>query len=433
MSDRTGPPLLRPIPRRPFEIGIESPTTPDDCDSAPPSPGSDANQSFLELRRVLRASSSFQDDSISRATSYKNLTSSTLAGIYSPTISGYPAGDAVYGSELADTPWGTGAETPATTAPARGSVDEDLYRLLQDRSSQLKRRRSSALSNRLGHGLLHHHQQQQQFSAEQTTLSLGIRTTVLFVLGLGYGALLSRLSTEQAWAPFPVEGILKSNYTSEYLACWGVFGVVLGSLLPWFDGKWEQVFEKAESDDDDESVQEGEAPGTDWALVVRGVGAFAGIVFAIVSPLFDVLTCGAPQETNIFSQRKVPWASTMQVSMTLAMVNPFLWYLIDRSKPGFLLSTAVGLAGSGLLMGLNSEFMPTPAGYATPELLNQNGTGHAGAGSLMLGGLATQRTIETGMWVLSVLFCSCVCFGNIGRRLALNKSAAGRGRWAGLR
>ncbi|KUI54413.1 Insulin-induced gene 2 protein [Cytospora mali] len=400
MSDRTAPPILRPIPRRPFEIGVESPTPPDDDDSAPPSPSSDANQSFLELRRVFNSA---HDDSISRATSYKNLTSSTLAGIYSPNISGYPANDAVYGSELPDTPWGTGAETPATAA--RGSVDEEIYRLLKDRSSLLKRRRSSVLSNRSGQSL------PQQPSGQQTTLSLGIRTAVLFVLGMGYGALLSRLSTEQKWAPFPVEGIINSNYNSEYLACWGFFGVVLGSLLPWFDGKWEKVFENEESDVDDEAVPEGEAPGTDWALVVRGVGTFAGIVFAI---------------------RKVPWASTMQVSMTLAMVNPFLWYLIDRSKPGFLLSAAVGLAGSVLLMGLNSEVMPTPAGYLS-ELLNQNYTGQAGAGPLMLGGLATQRTIETGIWVLSVLFCSCVCFGNIGRRLALNKSAAGRGRWGGLR
>lgn len=276
MSDRTGPPLIRPIPRRPFEIGIESPTPPDDDDndSAPPSPGSDANQSFLELRRALRISTQ-QDDSISRATSYKNLTSSTLAGIYSPNISGYPAGDAVYGSELADTPWGTGAETPATAA--RGTVDEEVYRLLKDRTSQLKRRRSSALSDRSGGGL------QKQSSGDQTTLSLGIRTVVLFVLGMAYGALLSRLSTEQSWAPFPVEGIIKSNYSSEYLACWGFFGVILGSLLPWFDGKWEEVFEEVESDDNDEAVQDGEVPGTDWALVVRGVGAFAGIVFAIVS------------------------------------------------------------------------------------------------------------------------------------------------------
>lgn len=124
----------------------------------------------------------------------------------------------------------------------------------------------------------------------------------------------------------------------------------------------------------------------------------------------------------------------MQVSLTLAMVNPFLWYLIDRSKPGFLLSAAVGLAGSIVMMGLNPEIMPTPKGYSSAySYQNYTGGGEQDGGPLMLGGLATQRTIETGIWVLSVLFCSCVCFGNIGRRLALNRSAAGRGRWGGLR
>lgn len=135
----------------------------------------------------------------------------------------------------------------------------------------------------------------------------------------------------------------------------------------------------------------------------------------------------------------------MQVSLTLAMANPLLWYLIDRSKTGFLLSAAVGLAGSIVSLGLNPEIMPAPTGFAgyLDDRNSYNATGggsHDAASSssssaetLMLGGLATQRTIETGIWVISVLFCSCVCFGNIGRRLALNRSAAGRGRWGGLR
>lgn len=55
-----------------------------------------------------------------------------------------------------------------------------------------------------------------------------------------------------------------------------------------------------------------------------------------------------------------------------------------------------------------------------------------GADVLMLGGLAKQETVETGMWMLSVLFCSCVCFGNIGRRLTWSRSAATKGRWAGV-
>ncbi|KAH8783281.1 insulin-induced protein [Diaporthe sp. PMI_573] len=408
MSEDGGPQLFRPIARRPFELGLMSPTPPDD-DSAPPSPTSNANANANQGPSLLdpRAFAGPAGDSISRAASYKNLTSSTLAGIYSHNVSGYPAGDNVYGSEPPDTPWGTGAETPATAA--RGSVDESIYRLVKDRSSLLKRRRSSALSARSarsGNSL-----QQQQGSPTQTALSLALRTAFLFVLGLGYGAILSRLSTEQQWASFPVEGIIRHRYDSAYLACWGVFGVALGSLLPWFDGKWEQAFEKVEDEAEEDFKEEEEDPGTDWALVVRGVGAFVGIVFAI---------------------RKVPWASTMQVSMTLFMANPFLWYLIDRSKSGFLLSAAVAWAGSVVLVGLNPDIVPAPSGFSS-EFLGRNHTGNAGGEPLMLGGLATQKTIETAIWVLSVLFCSCVCFGNIGRRLALNRSAAGRGRWGGLK
>lgn len=283
MSEDGGPHIFRPIPRRPFELGLMSPTPPDD-DSAPPSPTSNANasQGFL---LDPRAFSGPAGDSISRAASYKNLTSSTLAGIYSPNISGYPASDTVYGSEPPDTPWGTGAETPATAA--RGSVDESIYKLVKDRSSLLKRRRSSALSNRSGNSL---QQLQQGGSPTQTALSLALRTTFLFVLGLGYGAILSRLSTEQQWASFPVEGMIRHRYNSAYLACWGVFGVALGSLLPWFDGKWEQAFEKSEEEDEEDFKEEEEDPGTDWALVVRGVGAFVGIVFAIVSCSFSLGT-----------------------------------------------------------------------------------------------------------------------------------------------
>jgi hypothetical protein len=126
-------------------------------------------------------------------------------------------------------------------------------------------------------------------------------------------------------------------------------------------------------------------------------------------------------------QRKLPWASTLQVSLTLALVNPFLWYLIDRSKPGFLLSAAVGITGSAVLLGINPDMMPTPSGSV------YRNESSSVAEPLVLGGLASQETIETGIWMISVLFCSCVCFGNIGRRLALNRSAAARGRWGGDR
>lgn len=123
------------------------------------------------------------------------------------------------------------------------------------------------------------------------------------------------------------------------------------------------------------------------------------------------------------SQRKLPWASTLQVSLTLALVNPVLWYLIDRSKPGFLLSAFVGLVGTTVLLSLNPEMMPSPA--SSPSLMTLNST--ATPVVLALSGIMTQKTIECGTWIISVLFCSTVCFGNIGRRLALQKRQINKG------
>jgi hypothetical protein len=94
-------------------------------------------------------------------------------------------------------------------------------------------------------------------------------------------------------------------------------------------------------------------------------------------------------------------------------VNPVLWYLIDRSKIGFVLSTGVGATGTALLLASNPDMMPTPA------LHPKNGTG--GGGPTVLQSYVSRESIEGGIWTLSVLFCSCVCFGNVGRILALRK------------
>lgn len=251
--------IHRPIPRRPFDLGLASLTLPDeDQDSPPSSPrpysleDEQAGQNYLDPNAFNRPI-----DSSSRAESYRFLTSSTLSGIYSPNISGYEE-----------------ADTPAMGTPMRGKLDDSVYKLVKDRSSMLSRRRSSTVSGKSGQG----------FQPASTT-ALILRTGLLFVLGMGYGALLLRLSTEQKWTSFPVEGIIKPGHDGKYLAAWGLCGVFLGSLLPWFDGKWEETFEKGQDDRLENDIEDDEdAPGTDWALVVRGIGAFAGIVFAIVSP-----------------------------------------------------------------------------------------------------------------------------------------------------
>src|SRR3954447_20994915 len=59
----------------------------------------------------------------------------------------------------------------------------------------------------------------------------------------------------------------------------------------------------------------------------------------------------------VVAQRKLPWQSTMQASLALSLVNPALWYLIDRSWTGFWLSSFVGVVGTIFLVGLNPEFV----------------------------------------------------------------------------
>lgn len=262
MSD-DGPQIVRPIPRRPFNVNFTRATPPEDP-STPELP----NDASFGSRLLSAAWEKLGDtpgagaSTISRPPSIMNLTSSTLYGIYSPTAS---KGDRGFAEpQDGETPWGTGAQTPIK----RPSVDEATYELMRDR--HMKRRRSS-------------------FKAEATTktetskLSIALRTSLLFVLGLGYGALVTRFQAEQKLS----SGIIDPTYNKTYLAFWGVSGVFLGSLLPWFDTFWEEAFPNAENEGagvgEDEEEDRAAATASDWTLVMRAIGAFVGIVFAIVS------------------------------------------------------------------------------------------------------------------------------------------------------
>lgn len=112
-------------------------------------------------------------------------------------------------------------------------------------------------------------------------------------------------------------------------------------------------------------------------------------------------------------QRRLPWQSTLQVSLTLALVNPVLWYLVDRSKAGFLISTVVGLTGTAVLSAVSPDIVPSPA-IVTPL----GGSVPNSISGMAPQGLVSPESIAVWTWIASVLFCSCVCFGNIGRRLA---------------
>lgn len=405
------PPLLRPTPRRPFDLNLTNATPPDT--STNPSPASEpTNPNLLDAKNLSPGGA--DTPSFSRTRSILNLTSSTLFGIYSPT--GYNTE-----REEPTTPWGTGAETPRTRT---GSLDGHTPAAYGKTAPRLHQRRSS--------------QHVPQTPLPNYLLNLAFRIVLLFTLGMGYGTLVTHLHNDQKLAPFQVEGIIKPSYDWRYLVFWGVCGVGLGSLLPWVDMLWEDTDSdisplSLEKDrivvvEEDGVVSSGSGLGADWNPVVRSIGAFVGIAFAIVS----LTTTNGAEHNNfithadlpLFPQRKLPWASTLQVSLTLALVNPVLWYLIDRSKPGFLLSAAVGLLGTLSLLLLNPEMMPAPATSSNQNVLysgdghGTNGTG-VHTGNRLMGGLVAQETVECGTWIISVLFCSCVCFGNIGRMLAL--------------
>lgn len=93
--------------------------------------------------------------------------------------------------------------------------------------------------------------------------------------------------------------------------------------------------------------------------------------------------------------------------------------MIDRTQTGFVLATTVGIAGMSVVLGMNPELIPASTGPSVGTTF-LNGTGWENS----LGAGITQESIAVRTWVASVIFCACVCFGNIGRQLAIG--ATGR-------
>ncbi|KAK7532094.1 INSIG domain-containing protein [Phyllosticta citribraziliensis] len=441
------PPILRPLPRRPFELNLRSTSSSSGSSPAaqshPPTPprlSSDLGQSLsaqLESRlsqpqKPLRRSSSrlnntldatCSDDAdspsadVPRSRSTQNLTSSTLFGIYQPTMAyfnGSSSSDVNRDSSEPATPWGTGAETPSSTfyadAYSRNSTTSSASSYSKSRPSRDHQRRASQ-------DYLHLHQKR--------ALPLFVRGAALFVIGVAYGVIISHLHENihiSAHSARVAEGIDRRNWP--YLLLWGCAGVALGSALPWVDWVWDGDRRLPAGRRKSEAFGR-DAAGSDWIEAVRSIGAFVGIAFAI---------------------RKLPWQSTLQVSLTLALVNPALWYLLDRSKPGFTLSSAVGLAGTFVLLLLgeaapvvipappivganvsaSSNNAPSTTGPAALRWRQSTGMGNGGAGkeALLFAAGPSYEQLGTATWFWSVLFCSCVCFGNIGRRLFVSTSTA---------
>jgi hypothetical protein len=98
---------------------------------------------------------------------------------------------------------------------------------------------------------------------------------VLFGFGVGYGALVAHLHDNRQMAPInvpPSVSALDSTTTLLYLVFWGFAGVGMGNLLPWVDSRSQRKTQTARL-----------LHSVGWHDVVRSIGAFVGIAFAIVS------------------------------------------------------------------------------------------------------------------------------------------------------
>ena len=257
------PNLLHPRPRRPFDITPSSSDSslPDTCSAQPSDP------SRLDTEN---------EKPINQNRSVLNLTSSTLFGIYTPVASGLDT----KGDEPS-TPWGNGSQTPG-----RGSLEDNRPSSIGAfERPQLRKTQS--------------HSHQSKFWG--TVVPLGERIILLFCFGVAYGVIISHLHDTQQVAPVQLEGVQHSSW--KYLLGWGGVGVILGGLLPWVDMLWEEVLGddkdvfvsnskptglrrlSTTGGDDDErpASRAGSGSGADWNPVVRSIGAFIGIAFAIVS------------------------------------------------------------------------------------------------------------------------------------------------------
>lgn len=380
-------PTLKPRPRRPFELSSAPP-------SAPPTPPSDA-QALLPtldttLNNIKEGKGSFMSDGAStpsRTRSFLNLTTSTLFGIYQP------AG----GLDTENpTPWGTGAQTPA--ADSRGqSFDFSRVQLpdaayQQDGDGRLRRKSAAVQVQRPTRV------QQKGFWGYAVPL-MG-RMTALFGVGMLYGLLIGHLHDRQQIAPVPVN-LDRSRWS--YLITWGFIGALLGEILPKADQLWAPQSNDAVEKEVERGRSSKSARGMDaWMDVVRSIGAFVGIAFAI---------------------RKLPWQSTLQLSLTLALANPAVWFIVDRSPPGFIVSTLVAVSGTAILLGINPALIPSPSPWQmlqghVDRHHDVNGTFEIPDSKDLVAGIFSQESVGIATWIASVLFVSSVCFGNIGRRLA---------------
>ena len=199
------------------------------------------------------------------------MTSSTLFGIYDDVGSS--------AASMAETPWGTGAETPAHTGMGHMAWDSGLGSPDAGMSMKTQARRGMQSGKADGRRKTHSPRRNRPLVVRHAIT--GSKLAALFLFGVVYGLIVSHLHDTRQLSAVHVEGMDRGSWI--YLASWGVFGVALGSLLPYVDFAWSSHTTSATLEEN-ESEKDSQSPVSEQINdVVRSVAAFVGIAFAIVS------------------------------------------------------------------------------------------------------------------------------------------------------
>lgn len=276
------------------------------------------------------------------SSSFANLTRSSLSGVFGSSVS------------LAEL---TGDTATPMDTPFRLRTNRDLASGVTSSSS------NSPTPHQSTRASAHHRTSSQTVpsisdSVEVVPLSwlaLVVRFSILFAFGVGYGQFTRHLHDNHQIT----SSTLDIDKTGAFSLWWGIQGVTLGVLLPFFDWIYPEK----------RRWYWGKG-GYDWTSIIRAVAAFVGVAYGI---------------------RKLAWTSTLQAAAFWGFVNPCLWFLLDATRNGFILSSLTALIGTGVFAVIFPDHLPKIAW--------------------------SESYVSAFIWVASVLFCCSICFGNLGRRL----------------
>jgi hypothetical protein len=279
---------------------------------------------------------------VKTSASFANLTRSSLAGVFGSEVS------------LAEL---TGDVATPTATPFRLRTSDLSNSGLTSSSS------NSPTPDRNGRSSAHQRTNSQTVpsisdavrAVPLSSLAVVIRFSILFAFGVGYGQFTRHLHDNHQIT----SSTLDIDKTGVFSLLWGFQGVTLGFLLPFFDWLYPEK----------RRWYRGKG-GYDWASIIRAVAAFVGVAYGI---------------------GKLSWTSTLQAAAFWGLVNPCLWFLLDATRNGFILSSLTAIVGTGVFAIMFPDHLPKAAWSET------------------------YASVFT--WLASVFFCCSICFGNLGRRL----------------